>query len=435
MSYSALFADIETARAPRPSADLFTDRGWSPAQQAVLRAPFDKSAVVCAGAGAGKTRVLAERVCSLIRLGANPKRMAVVTFTRRAAQEMLTRISHQLGDSRRMPVVGTVHSLAMSVVARRKLPFTLATPEQQLECLAALSEFLPPACEELTPAELLLEVSRAREADATGSPVGMVAQLYEEQLLSRGLGDFTSLLVRAGERPPDMFDHVIVDETQDLSPLQLRLVEGLGPKANFWFIGDPDQSIYSFRGAQAGMMQLLMSRYPLHFTLPTNFRSARRIVSHANNVISQNSGRVAIEWEAHRQDEGSVQVKFFEDGEAEQAFALSWLQERPESRCVLARTRALIEVLKAQKLNAFSVHESKGLEWDEVLVLGCEAALFPHPLAGIAEERRLFYVAMTRARNALILSSAANRSSKNPTLVSRKPSPFLFEAQALQAKG
>lgn len=291
-----------------------------------------------------------------------------------------------------------------------------------------------PEFEPLSGEELLLAVNCAREGDALGSIAGLLSQVYEERLDAKGLGDFTSLLVRASNKTLDWYDHVVVDETQDLSALQLSFLRAIAPRAKFWFIGDPDQAIYSFRGAQASMMHRLIEETDTCYFLRTNYRSARNIVTHANNVISANPGRMAIDWRPHRTDEGSVQVVFHRHGDKEFEYACDWLREAPASRCVLARTQALLSPLKAMGLNALSVHESKGLEWDDVLVLGCEAALFPHPLAAVEEERRLFYVAMTRARNHLLLSSAGNRSSKNPTLQSRSPSAFLYETQALRAK-
>jgi superfamily I DNA/RNA helicase len=340
----------------------------------------------------------------------------------------------RLKDKRRMPVIGTVHALALSVATRRKLPFVLATQEQQHALVAELAGLLPSEFEPLSSAELLLAISCAREGNALGSAAGLLSQVYEEKLASLGLGDFTSLLIRASNKELDWFDHVIVDEAQDLSELQLMFLRAVAPRAKFWFIGDPDQAIYSFRGAHASMMHRLIDEADSTYILRTNYRSSRRIITHANNVISGNPGRLKIEWKAYREDEGAVEVLFHKHGELERKYAHEWLQAAPLNRCVLARTQALLAPLKAANLPAFTVHESKGLEWDEVLLLGCEAALFPHPLAAIEEERRLFYVAMTRAKNLLVLSSAGNRSSKGPKTQTRSPSLFLYETQALQAK-
>lgn len=433
MNFASLFSAAVEATKPG-SRPVPAAAGLSDEQMAALSAPFDKSSLVCAGAGAGKTRVLSERVALLLKLGAVPSRMAVVTFTRKAAAEMSSRVAGLVLDKRRMPVIGTVHALALSVATRRRLDFQLANEQQQHECLQDLVELLPPEFESLDLDELLLEIGRAREGDELGSTAGLLARIYEEKLLARGLGDFTSLLARAGDKTLDMFDHVLVDESQDLSVLQLAFLRAIGPRAKFWFIGDPDQAIYSFRGAHSSMMHRLLAESDLRFDLTTNYRSSKAVVTHANNVIVNNPGRMDLRWTAHRKEQGFVAVNFHDHGEHELAAAEAWVKEAPAKRCVLSRTRSLIASLKAQALPAYTVHESKGLEWDEVYVMGCEAAMFPHPLAAQEEERRLFYVAMTRARDSLVLSLAATRSSKNPLLATRSPSKFLFETQALEAK-
>lgn len=430
MKFSALLHEVA---APSRGPGRVTATGLSPAQTAALLAPPDKNAVVCAGAGAGKTKLLVERVTRLLKLGANPQRMAVVTFTRKAAEEMRERLRVRLGSESRMPKIGTVHALALAVASRRKLDFTLATEEQLSEALARVRECLPPDYGD-DDATLQLQLDRARETGDTASVAGMAAAVFEEELVGAGLGDFTSLLLRVADDAPAMFDHVIVDEAQDLSPLQLRFLRRVGARARFWFIGDPDQAIYSFRGAHAGMMQQLVAESELRFDLLTNYRSTQRVVAHAGNVVANNPGRLALAWEASRPELGSVAVQFFETDDLEAAFVRAWLSERPGKRCVLARTRAQTLPYQGLPNPALTVHESKGLEWDEVLVVGCEAALFPHPLAGLQEERRLFYVAMTRARDSLLLTACQGRTTKNGKLVARAPSRFLFETQALEAK-
>lgn len=430
MSYANLFQGFASAR--RGTAAVAA--GLSDEQTAALLAPFDKSAVVCAGAGAGKTKLLVERTLRLLKLGANPQRMAVVTFTRRAAEEMKTRLSAALGGTARLPRIGTVHALALAIASRRKLDFVLADEAQTAAALGAVRALLPANATDVDDAELQLQIDRAREVGDEVSLVGLASAVYEEELLREGVGDFTSLLARVAEVASPMFEHVIVDEAQDLSPLQLQLLRRVGSRAKFWFIGDPDQAIYSFRGAHAGMMNQLLDETDLRFDLLTNFRSTRAVVTHASNVVRNNAGRLDLAWKAHRVEEGSVAVQFFEDDEAERQFVRGWLSERPGTRVALARTRNQLLPYAELGNPALTVHESKGLEWDDVLVLGCEAALFPHPLASLAEERRLFYVAMTRARNNLLLTACSTRTTKNGKPAQKAPSRFLFETQALVSR-
>lgn len=429
--YSTLFGQVHAAATtPRVASDY----GLSDEQQAALNAPFDQSAVICAGAGAGKTRLLVERVAALLRAGADPERIAVVTFTRKAANEMSARIKKRLGSVRQLPVCSTVHSLALTKVLKKGELFQLATPVQELSILTLLEPFLPEEFDGLSDTELLLMLHRAREESAYRTTTGLLALAYEEQLAAAGLDDFTTLLSRGCAAPANLFDHVLVDETQDLSRLQLDFLRAVGPDAKFWFVGDPDQGIYSFRGAQASMMHRLRDETGVMHTLATNYRSARSIVVHANNVIANNPDRFPVQWRTHRQDEGSVKVEFHEHGILEKEATLEWLAASPNTRCVLARTQALVLPFKEQHLPAMTVHESKGLEWEEVKVIGCEAALFPHPLGAREEERRLFYVAMTRAKTALILSCSSSRATKKVLNNARSPSAFLYETQALSAK-
>jgi superfamily I DNA/RNA helicase len=432
MNISELFSEVESSSSgARQSA---TSSEFSEEQAAALHAPFDEDALLCAGAGAGKTRVLVARVARLLHAGANPRRVAVVAFTRKSAAEIATRTLARIGNKKKLPVCTTVHALALKVLTRKGAPVNLASEEQERAGLEVLREFLPDDLEALQDSELLLAIHRAREEGAGSSVIGMLGAAYAQELRESGLDDFTSLLARASEEPVDLFDHILVDESQDLSQLQVRFLRAIGPKANRWFIGDPDQAIYAFRGAHATMMHSLNEEIPRIYTLGTNYRSAQRIVTHANNVIAHNPNRFPIVWKAARAEEGLVDVQFHEHGEHELAAAITWAKRRPTDRCVLARTQALIAPLKAMGLPAMTVHESKGLEWPEVLIIGCEAGMFPHPLAPREEERRLFYVAMTRAKDKLTMSVAANRSHKNPQKKTRHPSGFLYETQALEAK-
>jgi superfamily I DNA/RNA helicase len=430
-----MFEELAASRSPTRGVGYLPPSNFSVEQRTAVMAPHSQSAIVCAGAGAGKTRLLVERAYKLIKSGVSPQKICVVTFTRRAATEMASRLLSRLSnDKRKLPVCGTVHALALSLLTKRGEGFRLASEAVQLGAIAELQPLLPPEFEELTPSELLLMANRAREEDNYLSLEGLFAYSYEEALAAQGLDDFTSLLVRACKLSfKDVFDYVLVDEAQDLSQLQLRFLKTVAPNANFWFIGDPDQAIYSFRGAHASMMHHLQELTGNTYVLSVNYRCAKSIVCHANNVVSFNPQRLDISWKAGSLDQGNVEVLSFDHGDDEFFAVKEWASAAP-NRCILGRTQALIAPYKMLGLTAHTVHEAKGLEWDAVWVIGCESALFPHPLAPKEEERRLFYVAMTRAKLALSMSFVKSRSTKAKTRTHRSPSRFLFEAQALQDK-
>lgn len=431
MSYAALFDELEASTVrTRESAP----EGLSEEQSKAWSAPLHESALICAGAGAGKTRLLVERVARLLKAGADPKRVAVVTFTKKSANEIATRVGQKV-PSRARPVCATVHSVAMSLAVKQEGSLQLVTPEQEAFLLDEVRNLAPEELVEgVTNDELLLSLHRIREIGVFEGSQGLMAKAYEELLNEKGWIDFTSLLQQGCARKRSLFDYVLVDEAQDLSPLQLTFLQSVASKATFWFIGDPDQSIYAFRGSAPSMMHQLAALCTAQYQLTANYRCGQAIVEHANNVISANDNRFDIRWVSRNPEIGEVSVKEFDHGAFEEAAVRQWLQQDPTRRCALARTQALVKDLKDAGLPAATVHESKGLEWDEVWVLGCETGLFPHPLGDRAEERRLFYVAMTRAKQKLIMSYAKSRSAKKEKKRDRHPSAILYETQALRAK-
>lgn len=430
-----------TNRTPAPSAENGGIR-LSTEQATALMAPLNENGAICAGAGAGKTRLLVERAARLVSFGVNPDKVVIVTFTRKSAQEIRERIAQRLGKKAsakdKLPRCTTVHALALAILRKKHPSLVLATEEQ---CLGICSELLEALDEDeehgdLDPEELLMVINKAREDVNYYSSAGVLAARYEARLREEGLKDFTVLLTEAIDELHGLFDFILVDEAQDLSQLQQIFIRAIGTSAaKYWYIGDGDQSIYTFRGAHSGVMRELAEAAEAKYELRTNYRSSTSVVEHANRLIGLNLGRIDIQWLPHRTDEGSVDVKEFRTDEDELAAVIKWLEAAPKGkRMVLSRTQSLIAALKEKEYFACSVHESKGLEWDEVWVIGCEAGLFPHPLCTTSEERRLFYVAMTRARDNLILSFAGSRvklRKGKPVRYRRKPSRFIDEALGL----
>lgn len=444
-----------TDRGASPTVAALSGIQMSPEQDKALHAPIRQNAAICAGAGAGKTRLLVERAALLCAKGVSPSRIGVLTFTRKSAQEIRHRIQTRLGAKKAnkddLPQCTTVHALALGILRRQRAEknesVKLLNDEEMGELLDELREGLESSpllklssdddddADELDNEELLMLINKAREDMNYTSREGLIAARFEALLEKHGATDFTALLKDAvKEMKGGLFDFVLVDEAQDLSLLQRMFIKAIGTKDSFyWYIGDGDQSIYSFRGAHAGVMNQLARHSEETYILSVNYRCAKSVVEHANRLINLNQGRIDIQWKPHRTDEGSVGIREFDSCEAEFEAMREWLMAAPApgSRMVLARTQALVERLKAEELPACSVHESKGLEWEEVWVAGCESGLFPHPLCTKSEERRLFYVAMTRAKTNLIMTYALSRlKPRKGRLVSyrRRPSQFLFEA-------
>lgn len=432
MDYADLFSDVQDAvHTPRTHALRAETSPWSDEQRRALESPYSSSAVVVAGAGAGKTKLLVARAAALIKAGADPQRVAVVTFTRKAAAEIQSRLLAEFGQRTKLPVCGTVHSLALSRLASQKDMPTIANDDELVYFLDLLRDELPQDYLDLSDSELLLQLNRVREEERTDTIESLIAARFEEMLEEEEVVDFTLLLRSALNKVRAHFDYVLVDEAQDLSSLQRAFLRKIGRKdSRYWFIGDGDQAIYAFRGAHGGVMHELSKECDETFVLSTNYRSSTGIIQHANNVISRNKGRFDIQWRPYRSDEGTVEVQHFAHGDDEVAAARRWL-DGSQGRAVLARTQAVIAPLRELNLPAYTVHESKGLEWSQVWVMGCETSLFPHALGVREEERRLFYVAMTRAKDFLRMSYCSSRAETVRNPAGRHPSPFLYEAQKL----
>jgi superfamily I DNA/RNA helicase len=309
----------------------------------------------------------------------------------------------------------------------------LSDEQYQTEALA-LAQMAPPSLAHLNPAELLGHVQRTQEERHGPADLQALAQAWTERLVNAGQWDFVLLLTATlAEAPRRRFRHLLVDEAQDLSALQLEwLLHHRAPGASLYLVGDENQSLYAFRGSRPGLLTEHVQAGATLYRIDENFRCARSVLEHANHVIAFNANPLAGALRAARDEPGWVQVRAFEHTRDEAQAAARALTDHP-SHVVLVRTRELFEPFAAFGLRVHTIHEAKGLEWDQVWVAGLELGVLPHVLGERAEERRLCYVAMTRARDALTLSYVRERVLGTRT-VHYAPSPFLYESQALEVR-
>ncbi len=299
---------------------------------------------VVAGPGTGKTKTLTARILHLLGQGAAPGEITAVTFTRRAAGEMEERLAAALGgkSALRGLTVATFHAICHDLLGRPPLlsrEEALALAEAVLRdggqdmapgeflrqvsqvknSAAPLGSHLPPQLfqayqaalalaeavlrdggQDMAPGEFLRQLSQVKNSAA---PLGTTLppelfQAYQAALARRGAVDFDDLLLRAAEQDltPGQrrrFTHLLIDEFQDSNPLQLELICRWSQKGESLFvIGDPDQSIYGFRGADSGCFEKLRQRFPQLETLRLvrNYRSTPQVLGCAMPVIAHNPG-------------------------------------------------------------------------------------------------------------------------------------------------
>ena len=291
-----------------------------------------QSALILAGAGSGKTRVLTTRIAWLIQTGqVSPIGVLAVTFTNKAAKEMMLRLSAMLPINTRGMWIGTFHGLCNRLLrAHHKeagLPstFQILDTQDQLSAIKRLLKGLKVDDEKYPAKQLQYFIAHAKERGQRAKDLALgddfqakMAQLYaayDEQCQREGVVDFAELLLRSYEllkhseairtHYQERFRHILIDEFQDTNALQyawLKLlsghdasrinVSGMGSSSVF-AVGDDDQSIYAFRGADVENMRLYEKQYhPLMVKLEQNYRSHGHILDTANHLIANNSERL-----------------------------------------------------------------------------------------------------------------------------------------------
>ncbi|MDD5390187.1 MAG: 3'-5' exonuclease [Gallionellaceae bacterium] len=328
----------------------------NPDQLAAVTTPA--SALVLAGAGSGKTRVLTTRIAWLIQEHhVSPMGLMAVTFTNKAAKEMLTRLTAMLPINTRGMWVGTFHGLCNRLLRTHHrdagLPqlFTILDSSDQLSAVKRVLRALNVDTEKYDPRkvqsfinqnkEMGLRADKVEAWDPFSTRLAEYYAAYDAQCQREGAVDFAELLLRAfelltrnallREHYQERFRHILVDEFQDTSRLQYEWLKLLkGPDCALFAVGDDDQSIYAFRGANVGNMQQLMRDFAIEqpIKLTRNYRSLTTILDAANAVISNNEGRLGKDlWTDAGEGERIRHFQAYNDGE-EARFIVEEIQQR-----------------------------------------------------------------------------------------------------------
>lgn len=347
-------------------------------QKAAVETTASCTAVV-AGPGTGKTKTLVSRIAYLIEtLGVSPSEITAVTFTRQAAREMLERLTAQLGKKAvRGLTVGTFHAICMTLLDKRPI----VTRPQAQEIVATLLEEHE---EHLSPAECLQLLSLyknhlcTRNTETAALPAWLPGA-YEQRLDVLGLRDLDDVLLHALQRPVDgkkQFHHLLVDEFQDINAVQHALVSHWSQNSRSLFvIGDPDQAIYGFRGAQADCFDTFLAEHPdaQLIRLSQNYRSTPQVVETALSVIRRNPGMERV-LEANQPSGTAIRFMEAPDGFSESVWIAKEIArmvggvdmldaQRDHSERALTRSFAEIAILcrthrQLEQLEAALAHDS-----------------------------------------------------------------------------
>jgi DNA helicase II / ATP-dependent DNA helicase PcrA len=315
-------------------------KNLNPEQLAAVTLP-DQNALILAGAGSGKTRVLTTRIAWLLQTGrVSQQGILAVTFTNKAAKEMLTRLSSMMPINTRGMWVGTFHGLCNRFLrvhhrdAGLPQTFAILDSADQLSAIKRMYKANSIDDEKYPPKQLMWFINHCKEAGLRASAVEandefnrkfiVLYEVYEAQCAREGVVDFAELLLRTHEvlvknaplraHYQARFAHILVDEFQDTNKLQyewLKLMAGhwqwmsdidktrvqstnRTSVANLFAVGDDDQSIYAFRGANVGNMDDLVREFNIAhiIKLEQNYRSHGHILDTANALIKNNAKRL-----------------------------------------------------------------------------------------------------------------------------------------------
>ncbi|MDH4479575.1 MAG: 3'-5' exonuclease [Rhodoferax sp.] len=375
----------------------------NPEQRAAVTLP-PEHALILAGAGSGKTRVLTTRIAWLLQHGyVSQGGILAVTFTNKAAKEMVTRLSAMLPVNARGMWIGTFHGLcnrflrAHFKTANLPQAFQILDTQDQLSAVKRLCKQIGADEERFPPKQLVWFIASCKEDGLRPAAVEVrdpdtrrkveIYQLYEEQCQREGVVDFGELMLRSYEVLRDhtdirahyqrRFRHILIDEFQDTNKLQyawIKMLAGVGLEGSephggaVLAVGDDDQSIYAFRGARVGNMADFVREFDVQhqIKLEQNYRSHSNILDSANALISNNSRRLGKNLRTDQGPGEPVRVyeapSDFEEAQwmvEEMRHLLKTPMDRPGSDCyqrseiaVLYRSNAQSRVIETALFNA-----------------------------------------------------------------------------------
>ena len=474
--------------------------------------------MIVAGPGTGKTHTLTHRILRCLKTLKPDQKILAITFTNKAAQEMRERLEARFPQFWRFATVGTFHQFALGLLRE----FSEESPLPK-DFQIALPEDIQGFLEEMFPHKTQLQRRQVQEQISFNKSTKLVIDLdedykkYHHFLRAKGLIDFDDILREAlilleneeiAHKIQQRYRYIFVDEYQDVNLIQNAILKCLTVMPSeepplLTLIGDPNQSIYGFRGSQVKLFHRFSEDFASATTLylKENYRSKANLLSASSQVIGKASEYGVLETIAKIHDDGRLVVHAAATDRAEAEFVAHQIEQlvggvsmfsqdshRVESYrkaqrsfsdiAILYRLNAqknvVIEALEhlgipysvsskprirkeelkeldqekkdelllqqfeetlpynVEKVSLLTLHAAKGLEFPVVFIIGCEAKLLPLDLDDMKgdckEERRLFYVGMTRAKEHLYLTRAGRRRLFGQTLFN-PPSMFLADIQ------
>ena len=414
--------------------------------------------LVLAGPGSGKTHLLVERIRMMIEDShVDPNHILVITFSRKAARQMQARFE-RLVQNRSYPVTfGTFHAVFFHIL-QEHAPDTnnLITAKEQKRIIEDVSDRFDLFDDDTETEDIigLISAYKNRADDFyRDSTIAAFCEAYTKRCEEEGVIDFDDMILKCRKllyehesvlrKWQKRYKYFLVDEFQDINDGQYDILRLLaGDEMNVFAVGDDDQSIYAFRGSRPELMKKFLRQYRgcKQVTLRINYRCVTNIIGAADTLIRNNTDRIErpMQKSLPSGPDGEVYVVQLESTKIQAVFVCDMIEhlitDKGYRLCDIAilyrsdhcarmlvkeaRTRGLIND-GTDSLHILTAHASKGLEYRCVFVISLQEGLFPHHKSisedNIPEERRLMYVAMTRAKERLYLCSVSTEHGKRPS--------------------
>ncbi len=412
-------------------------------EQTIAISPEGGIMLVIAGAGTGKTRCLVEKTARIIGHNiANPEEILALTFSRKAAEELKERIVDRIGISAAGITAGTFHSFCYALIREYHQITSSSRSKSSFSIIDKTAQ-----------EEMLIRLLRNKLDEFLGFPVGLIVRLianwanlshdkiirlrssglyekieqviseYTEYKHSQHVFDFHDLMEKAIDilqydddfrrTVTSRYSYILVDEFQDTSEDNFVLLNLLlsPQQRNLFVVGDDWQSIYGFRNARVEYIVNMRKHFPETriIALKTNYRSKKEIVRLSNKFILRNRFRTKKKLVSARGKGGIVRGYSVRDRIEEIRVIKNILSRLKGEVAILFRNNWQGEIIqkalgeKAGNISLMTMHASKGLEFGNVIIAGISDDIIPDSSSDLEEERRLLYVALTRAKDTCII--------------------------------
>ena len=417
--------------------------------------------LVIAGAGTGKTSTMISKIRNVIEHSiVRPEQVLILTFSRKAAVEIQERLASKLTHNAQTGFSGTFHSFALKILQDNKehylkqfrmnsFPSVLESGEKEIIMRKIIMEI--PENFLGMPVDVISHISgnmnhlnekllTKLKSGTLFNEIQNIKALFDKYKKENMLLEFEDMINHAAELLEsnlflkqsinDKYRFIFIDEFQDTSENNFRLLQQLIPeqRINLYMVGDDYQSIYKFRNSRVEYIINAKKFFPgisIH-KLTVNYRSNKEIITISNKFIKLNKFRTSKKIYSKKGKGGKVKFHSVEDMNHESDVINRIVKSSGSSSiAVLYRNNYQGDYLRkhckseesSKNIEFFTMHGSKGLEFDIVIIAGISDKIIPDRSSDIEEERRLFYVALTRAKSELHLLYYLNGNEKLPRFV------------------